>query len=357
MGAGFGVTRARTASLLSLAVLAVAGTVAGLAAPSAGAPVAPHTAAAAATYNRCPRSTIDVPECGVLWGMYTQPVYTHLGPGVSRYTPQYGKFEKAIGRPFDIVKDYVDWQRGVTFPNANFEHLAGNGKRIIYVSWNAIDYDTHARVSYASIAKGHWDKSVILPEARRLKSFHHKVFIDFNHEFDAKAQAAKGSPAQYAAAYRHIFKVFHGAGVKNVIWSWVSTGTIANIPDIKASWPGAKYVNWVGYDPYNFAQCTGRPWRSPYATFAPFYHWLRSQPAMRHKPILLGEYASAPGPKQAKWYHSVPAALARLPRIKALFQWSAPTVESCDVTLADSSSALAGFATSSNSPDITGTTH
>jgi hypothetical protein len=303
---------------------------------------------AAGIVNKCSRSAIDVPSCGVLWGMYS-----HLTSG----HPHYARFEKAMGRRFDIVKDYVDWQRGVTFPDRTFTALAGHGKRIVYVSWNAINYKTKKVVSYKSIADGDWDKSVILPEARHLKAFHQKVFVDFNHEFDAQSQQGKGDAKQYVAAYRHIHRVFAHAGVKNVIWAWVSTGYLGNLWDIKPSWPGSKYVDWVGYDPYNFASCTGHPWRSPYKTFEPFYHWLRTQPGMKHKPILLGEYASAPGHRLKHWYASLAKTLKRLPRIKALFQWSAPTVERCNVSLADSSAALAGFAKSANSPVVTGADH
>lgn len=339
----------RHAAAACLALVGALAIGAGLAAPSAGAPKAGGAKTAAAITNRCARSKIDVPSCGVLWGLYTQPVRTK-----TYYLPNYRKFERAIHRRFDIVKAYVDWQRGVTFPNRTFTKLAGNGRRIVYVSWNAINYDTHQKISYQSIADGDWDNSVILPEARKLKEFHHRIFLDFNHEFDTRAQLGKGSPAQYVAAYRHIHHVFREAGVRNVIWSWVSTGTIHNIPYIKASWPGAKYVDWVGYDPYNFASCTGRPWRSPYRQFEPFYHWLRTQPGMKHKPILLGEYGSAPGRHIEHWYASLARTLKRLPRIKALFQWSAPTLENCDVTLADSPRAMAGFAKSSKAPYVTG---
>jgi hypothetical protein len=343
------VSRRRAVAACCLALVGALGLGTGMVSSSAAPPKLPGTPAALGAANTCTRSAIDVPSCGVLWGLFTPPV-----PGKTHYAPHYGKYERAIGRRFDIVKDYVSWQPGVTFPNDAYTKLAAHGRRIVYVSWNAINYDTRNSVSYQSIADGKWDKSVIVPEAQRLKAFHQKIFIDFNHEFDAKAQSGKGTPAQYVAAYRHIHKVFHNQGVKNVIWSWVSTGTIGNTAYIKASWPGAHYVDWVGYDPYNFASCTGRPWRTPFRTFQPFYHWLRTQPGMRSKPILLGEYASAPGRHLRHWYVSLAKTLRHLPRIKALFQWSAPTVENCNVSLANHNEALAGFAKASHARSVTG---
>jgi hypothetical protein len=341
--------RWRSVIASGLALVAALSVAAGLAVPSAGAPTTGHGKATAAIVNHCHRSKIDVPSCGVLWGLYTPPVASK-----GHYGPHYGPFERAIGRRFDIVKDYVDWKPGDTFPNDAYSKLAAGGQRILYVSWNAINYRTHSTVSYKSIADGKWDKSVILPEAQRLEDYHAKIFIDFNHEFDAATQSGKGGPKEYVKAYRHIYEVLRHAGVKNVIWAWVSTGTIGNIPYIKASWPGAKYVDWIGYDPYNFASCIGHDWHTPYQAFEPFYHWLSTQPAMKHKPILLGEYGSAKGPRVKQWYASIAHTLERLPRIKALFQWSAPTIESCDVSLADSSAAMAGFKKSSNSPLVTG---
>jgi beta-mannanase len=265
----------------------------------------------------------------------------------------YPDVERTIGRRFDIVKAYVGWQPGTLFPNAQQAGLATGGKRILEFSWNAQDYKTRAKVSYQSIANGDWDASVIRPEAEHLKAFHRKVFIDFDHEFDIATQAGKGSAAQYVAAYRHIHRVFRQVGVKNAIWVWVSSGFLGHAQQIASSYPGSAYVNWVGYDPYNFAQCHAEGWRSPYQTFQPFYRWLQTQPDMRNKPIMLGEYASAPGPSVGSWYAHVARALKHLPRIKAVIQWSS-AVSGCDFRLTDSAAAMAGFAKSSVARYITG---
>jgi Glycosyl hydrolase family 26 len=307
------------------------------------------TAAAATLHNTCKKSAIDVPRCGVLWGLYSSPV-----PATPHWVQQYGSFESQLGRRLDIVKTYVDWKPGTTFPNSSQAAMAANGDRILDFSWTAANYTTHAKVSYRSIASGHWDRSVILPEARALKAFHHKVFIDFNHEFDSAAQSGKGTPADYVAAYRHIHHVMHVAGVRNVIWTWVSTGYLPHAAVIKASYPGASFVNWVGYDPYNFAQCHNEGWRTPYQTFQPFYHWLRSQPGMRRKPIMLGEYGSAAGTAVGAWYAGVASALSRLPDIKAALQWNSVTSPTCDFRLSQASPALSGFRASGLSAYVTG---
>jgi hypothetical protein len=319
---------------------------------------APTTTAAAShhhptLHNTCHKSHIDVPACGVLWGAFRPPEPV---PGHTYWSQHYQQYENAIGRRFDIVKDYVDFAPGDTFPGHSSKKLA-HKHHILYFSWNATSYDTGDPVSYTSIANGAWDHSVLRPEAHHLKHFHHKVFIDFNHEFDAAAEADNGSASQYVKAYRHIYHFMHKHGVHNIIWSWVSTGYLGNKHFIRNAYPGAKYVDWIGYDPYNFAFCTGKPWRSPHKTFHPFYHWTHHQHGRKHKPLLLSEYGSAPGSKVEHWYRSVAKALHHMHRIKAAMQFSAPTTENCDVSLADDSAAMTGFTHSSLARPVLGRKH
>ena len=345
----------RTAAVLAAGTLVVTW-VASPALGSGRATAAPSlvaSKAASSLHNRCHRSAKDVPACGVLWGLFTAPT-PHTG---GNWLGAYKTVEQRIGRRFDIVKLYTDWQPGSTFPNEADRQLAAGGRRILDVSWNAINYHNRHRISDASIASGAWDKSVILPEAGALKSFHHKIFLDFNHEFDNSETKQTGTPAQYKAAYRHIENVMKRAGVRNVIWAWVSTGDVYHAKRIKESYPGPRYVDWIGYDPYNFVQCQGRRnWRTPYQVFEPFYRWVRHQKGMRSKPLMLGEYGSNVGPKVGKWYASVAGALKRLPRIKAVMQFSAdPGGYRCDFILAHNASSMAGFRSSSHAPYVLGT--
>jgi hypothetical protein len=343
--------RAGAAAALSLTLVGGAAVAEG-SSPAGAAPIGSTMPTSAAHRahdgaNTCHKNRIDVPSCGVLWGMFTPLPHVH---GVSPYRV----FERAVGRRFDIIKQYKDWKRGITFPNTTDVSNSGHGKRILDFSWNAVDYGARGkRISYASIASGAWDKSVILPEARQMKAFHHKVFLDFDHEFDNRRQAGKGSPAQYAAAYRHIYRVFHRAGVRNVIWTWVSTGDVYHAHQIKAAYPGAKYVDWIGYDPYNWYGCRRAKSYSPHYIFDRYYHWVSHQQGMKRKPLLLGEYASGPGPAAGRWYSHVARALHQLPRIKAVVEWSAGGGR-CNFRLDTSASVMRGFTKSGHSRFVTG---
>jgi hypothetical protein len=315
-----------------------------------GSPVGPAVDRPAVTAkgsaNVCRKNKIDVPKCGVLWGLF-DPTETQAS---------YRAVERTIGRPLDLVKTYVDWAPGVRFPNTQLASLARSGRRTLDVSWNAVTYHPRGKISYASIAAGDWDKSVILPEARRLKAFHHKIFIDFDHEFDNKQQAGKGTPAQYVAAYRHIHHVMASAGVRNVIWAWVSTGDLYHAQQLRASYPGRKYVDWIGYDAYNWASCRGQAWDTPYQTFHPFYRWVSHQKGMKHKPLMIGEYGSVAGPLVESWYAHIPRALKQMPRIRSLMEFSSGSPP-CDWRLSVSPAAMAGFAIAANSHYVTGVRH
>lgn len=328
--------------LVLTAGAAVAAASIGLALPATG---------SASGFNTCARSSIDVPSCGVLWGMFRPRVAV---AGQTAKTANYPQVEAQIGRPFDIVKNYTGWQAGATFPVSADTTLAASG-HTLYFSWNAVNYSTSKIVTYASIANGSYDSSVIIPEAKALKAFGAKVFLDFNHEYDAKTQTSKGTPAQFAAAYRHIWTVFKNQGVTNVIWVWTTTGWTGNATDILAGWPGASYVNWIGYDPYSLGACAGRKWHSSFDTFDLFYAFVSQHSSMAGKPMILTEYsATATNPDIRNWYSSIPATLAKLPRLKALIQYSDTSPTGCDVIVTHSAAAMAGFTAAANSPIVTG---
>jgi hypothetical protein len=342
--------RRRKVTTLALPVVAASLLASWALLPATAGQAATAKPAAASAHNGCARSAIDVPSCGVLWGLYKPPSASIGGGWVGAYTA----VENRINRRFDIVKRYTDWSPGDTFPNASDKQLAAGG-RILDISWNSIDYHHgHRQISDASIASGAWDKSVILPEAQALKKFGQKIFLDFNHEYDNSTQKKAGSPAQFKAAYQHIHNVFAKAGVHNVIWTWVVTGYLGHASAFTAGYPGSSYVDWIGYDPYNFAACQNNAkWTNTSQVFAPFYNWVSKQPGMSTKPLLLGEYASRSGPQVGSWYSDVSAALQSMPRIKALMQYSAGG-GSCDFDLLKNPAALAGFKASSNSRYVLG---
>jgi hypothetical protein len=293
-----------------------------------------------------------VPSCGALWGMYTT-----TSTGTDWATP-FTTVESKIGRKFDLVKRYHDWSNAGgsgQFPDASERQLGANGQRILYFSWVSKNWSAGTTASWADIAAGKYDESVIKPQAQRLKDWAQPVFLDFDHEMDGKTRTGNGTTDDYVRAYRHIRDVVVKAGATNVVWVWMPTGTMGNLTRIKAMYPGDAYVDWVGYDPYNFYTCNGSGWETPTQTLKPYYDWLHAN-GLGDKPIMLGEYGSiqdSSNPQRAgDWYAGVTDALKGLPDIKAVVQWNSSTSTKCDFRVTQASNLLEGFVSSGKDPYV-----
>src|SRR4051794_29780601 len=107
----------RTRVLLVVSLVLSIASVAGLPSRSSGTTSSLH--------NTCALSAKDVPACGVLWGLFRPCVAV---TGQSEWSAHYENVESTIGRRFDIVKNYIDWRAGHTFPDAADRKLADGGR-------------------------------------------------------------------------------------------------------------------------------------------------------------------------------------------------------------------------------------
>ncbi len=285
----------------------------------------------------CAVSRTLVPSCRPWWGMYVPAVSdSDLIPAVSAQ-------EQAIGRPLSILERYHDMSTSPdgVFPGPAERQLART--HLLLFAWAPAVWSGHSTYQWRTVASGALDHSVVIPEARRLRAFGRTVFLTFSTEPDG-AVPGLGSPADFVAAWRHLHDVFAQQGARNVVWVWNTEGYLPHAATIAALYPGNAYVDWVGYDPYNYFTCHGAPWRSFAQTVTPFYRWLMSH-GFGAKPLMLAEFGSVADPhdpsRQADWYRSIPAVLAGLPHIKAAIQWNAAT-SGCDLRLPAAS--LAGRA-------------
>jgi hypothetical protein len=67
--------------------------------------------------------------------------------------------------------------------------------------------------------------------------------------------------ADYIKMWQHVWNIFNKQGVTNVIWTWSPNyqgPKHPTLPDLKVSYPGAKYVDWIGIDAYY--NSTGMTW-------------------------------------------------------------------------------------------------
>lgn len=244
--------------------------------------------------------------------------------------------EAQVGRQFDIVLRYHDFsnhQHQGLFPDS---HQVTLGKdRILLFAWQARVASTNTNIPWAEIARGRWD-SYIDAAATRVDQYGKPVMIAFDPEFD---RLDKGTMADYVAAYRRVHDRFEARGVDNVAWLWVPTGYLGagNAAHTMQGYPGSSYVDWIGFDPYNFFTCNGTRWNTFEEEIAPTHDFFVSQ-GLGDKPQILMEYGTEYDEKNparsTAWYSDIPSVLQDYPRIKAAVRFDAnSTSAACDVSI------------------------
>jgi hypothetical protein len=306
---------------------------------SAGAAAGDQIVPAAA--KKCGVQGKYAPKCGALWGVYS------LQNGDPEQSVR--RLESQVGRKFDLVLNYHDFSNSLVqgqFPN-RFEKKLGPD-HTLFIDWQARVSSSNKNLSYRAIAKWKYD-SYVKAAAKRIKAYKRPVILGFDPEFDSFP--SKGTPAQYAAAFRHIHNVFKLAKVTNVAWAWVSTGYVGggNGAKILKGYPGNAYVDWVGWDPYNFYRCNGTSWKTFSQKVTPTYNWMKAH-GHGNKPFLLSEYGtqydSGNQARSKAWHTQIPATLKKLPNLKGLIRFDAQGYfrsKKCDFFIKNGPGSLAAF--------------
>lgn len=302
--------------------------------------------------SSCAASRLLVPPCGAWWGAY-------VPPGAQGEAAAVRSFEQRIGRRLDLVYTYHDMGTGTDGQLLTADEQSLGASRMLMLSWESDVWDDtgqtpNRHLGWAKIAAGDYDATVVDPQAERIKAYGRPVLLAFDQEMDARTPA-DGTPAQFVAAYRHLHDRFRQLGVTNVIWVWTVTGYLPHQALMKALYPGDSYVDWIGYDQYNYYRCKSVPtWESFAQTQLPSYTWLRTNISAT-KPLMLAEYGTAADPArpgaQQQWYQQVPQVVRQqLPGVRAVVQWdsSVPGAD-CDLSL-DRAPALAGFTAAGQDP-------
>jgi Glycosyl hydrolase family 26 len=284
------------------------------------------------------------PNCGALWGIYT----LQGGDPTSSVTT----LESRVGRRFDVTLRYHDFSHSFPgqFPDQHEQKLGQD--RVLFMSWQAQVYASQTGLKWRDIAAGRYGAEFVVPAAQRIKTYGKPLFIAFDAEFDLRPD--KGTPADYVAAYRHVHDVFREQGVTNVVWVWITTGYLGggNADLIKAGYPGDRYADWVGYDPYNFYRCNGSAWETFEQTIADTYRWLMEQ-GFGDKPFFLSEYGTqydpSDGARSTAWHRSIADTLTRYPNIKGLVRFDSQT---CGVQINSGPGMLEAFADAGRHPHV-----
>ncbi|KXK61073.1 glycoside hydrolase [Micromonospora rosaria] len=317
--------------------------------PTATTPAPDPTTPPASGSGRCGTvSPILVPSCGAWWGMYSP---ASAGNGWD-HGQSVADVEAQVGRRFDVVHRYHDFSNSGSngaFPDAYQQEQMRQG-RIPFFAWESRVFSTGTVLTWADVYSGRHD-ATIDAVAGRIRAIGSPVFMGFDHE--PEDEPAKGSDADFVRAWRYVHDRFERAGADNAVWVWVMMGWSGHHHRYAGLYPGDRYVDWVGYDPYNFHVCNGSTvWKSPHDTVGGFYRWLDENGIGAGKPRMLAEFGTNLHPDdpaaKRRWFEQFPAALKAHPKIKAAIYFNSPGMtrktSTCDMTMNHDAAALAGFA-------------
>jgi hypothetical protein len=257
------------------------------------------------------------PSCGTWWGLAPDVANAQLPAAVSAQ-------EAADGRRLDIVHTYHRWYDN--FPSAAERSLADDG-HLLLLNWEPTD-TAGKPMAWAAIARGDHDDEIDALAAK-LKTMP-TVLLSFSHEPEHD-YGSHGTAGDFAAAFRRVVDRLRADGASNVRFVWDVEGLTDPVwlARYASLWPGANYVDWVAWDPYNWADCRTptRSWKSFSQTVTPFYDWLAGH-GYGDKPFMLAEYGTVektgdPNGK-ASWFGAIPAALTSLPKLRALVYFDFP---------------------------------
>ncbi|GAB2444989.1 glycoside hydrolase family 26 protein [Streptosporangium sandarakinum] len=271
-----------------------------------------------------------VPPCGAWWGMHV-PVSSdaELVSGVEG-------IEKQIGRKLDVTISYHDMSDSEAGRFFREGEVALSSDRITFLGWESSIWSDNLDIPWREIAAGYYDQA-ITDQAARVKEYGKPVLVGFDGEKDRDETGQ--DPKDYIAAYKRIVDGFRREGATNAVWVWGVTGYYPFRDRWKAYYPGDEYVDWISYDPYNFASCRNASWQNFEETVRPTYDWFQEN-GFAGKPMMLAEYGTesdkGDSSARADWYRDIPNVAKTMPNLKAFIQWNNVDGDSCDFRLTGS---------------------
>jgi len=230
-------------------------------------------------------------------------------------------FEQDARQHADIVMWFADWEHS-GFDPAQARAVAERGS-VPEISWEPWDSTIAPRepqpaYTLASIIRGDHDDS-IREFARGVAGYGDPIRLRFAQEMNGDAypwaESRNGNrPGEFAAAWRHVHRIFAEEGATNVTWIWSPVaGTIAD-----SDYPGDPYVDVVGLSGFNGGtELFSKRWRTFAEAFSgPLDRLAEIAPG---KPVALTEIASAEqGGSKAEWIRGMFDEIRARPEIEAV---------------------------------------
>lgn len=238
---------------------------------------------------------------GVMFGAFASP------RGSETQITAVTNLEKNLGTKLPLVRGFERWDSNI---NNRFNNWVVDGNRTLFLSIKA-ERKNGQDVTWRSIANAQPGSTIhneMVELARDVRALDGEVWITFHHEPEAKTELAYGTNSDFKAAWRKFHNVFNQQGA-DVQWVWTMTSWSFEVDtaDRRSAgkwYPGDDVVDYLGADPYNFAQCRenqGEKWVSLERVIAPFVEFGKKHPT---KKLVLPEFASHDpgGSQKANWF-------------------------------------------------------
>ncbi len=218
------------------------------------------------------------------------------------------RFESMVGTSTDIASYY--WGYGDIFPGATERSFARGGKRKVLLSW---DMGPTRFSEWTGGRHDHYLDQIVAAARAYPWTVYVRPWPEMNgdwQEFQPTASGSKrygGTHAEFRAAWRYLVTYFRARGVKNLRWVFNPTADVyAGTTPVRKIWPGARYVDVLGLDGFNWGRDKGwGTWQSFEQIFAAQYRRLtRLHPTA---PVWICEVAS----KEPRRRDGAPRDLAR----------------------------------------------
>lgn len=267
--------------------------------------------------GECTVSELLVPSCGAWLGAATTDRALAYD-----YRVGLAEYEAVAQNEPDIQHFYRS--NGAPFPTATQRSLAhrdGRQRSLMLINWKPSTSHT-----WRQVANGEAD-AFIESAAAGMRDYPHKFFLTIFHEPENDFDRF-GTPADYAAMYRHTVTKLRSLGVTNAVFVWNMMGYSGHGHLYDELYPGDEYVDWIAWDPYgkdktfdmamliNEDCCHAPNWDG-------FYTWAtRKAPG---KPLMLAEWgfdlATAPHAANAL-ENAAEIIRMQFPALKALVYWN-----------------------------------
>ncbi|MDQ6832337.1 MAG: beta-mannanase [Chloroflexota bacterium] len=272
-------------------------------------------------------------------------------------TADIDQFTGLVGSSPAIIMWYQDWahldMRDFDLDRMNAVVQRGAVPVITWEPWDDTGNETQPAYALSRIVDGTYD-FYIRGWAHAAATWRNRLYLRFAHEMNADwypwSSGVNGNTsAQYIAAWRHVWDIFHQEGATNVRWIWSPNVEVPGSTPYAEVYPGDTYVDWIGLDGYNWgtSQAWSR-WMDFTAIFGVSYEDIEQ---LTNKPIMIAETACADsGGDKAAWIlHGLLTDVpTRFPRIRAVVWFDIE--KETDWRIDSSPSSLAAFSRVAASP-------